>query len=173
MRMCATSVERSSRVTTSLPPPGESDPWMSLWFCLTGWGRACLQKGKPLLEWRWSWKMVKWTLWRTGSNTCHITGQETHGKTLCFTHMVWFCFLFLCHSLFVSCVQVHIPHVWLHTLSMWLHWAHHTLTVHQRVSGQVCHSTLMHFIRVSGRAGYFMIRFFPIHKHFISLWLGF
>lgn len=102
MRTCAISVERSSRVTTSHPLPGESDPLKSLWFCLSTWGRAFLQKGKPLSEWRWSWKMAKWTRWHIGSNTRHITGQVTLGKSLWFAYRENILFLNLM-LLFVLC----------------------------------------------------------------------
>lgn len=43
------------------------------------------------------------------------------------------CYLLLCHAL-----QVHLPHLWLHPLSVWLHREYHTLPLHQGVPGQAC-----------------------------------
>lgn len=117
MRTCATSVERNSRVTMSLLPPGESDLWKNLCFCLTGWERACLQREKSLSEWRWWWKMEKWTLWRTGSNTHHITGQETLGKTLYFAHVAWFLFIIVMPFFsYVLCTGAYTQRMITHTV---------------------------------------------------------
>lgn len=43
----------------------------------------------------------------------------------------------LCPELTVSALQVHLPHLRLHTLPLRLHRAHHALPLHQGVPGQV------------------------------------
>lgn len=110
--------------------------------------------------------------WKNGPcgvpDQIHTTSQDRRHLVRHFILLTWldFCLLSLCHSFLMSCVQVHIPNVWLHTLSLWLHWEHHTLTVHQRVSVQVCHSTLMHYL--SGIDTDFIL--ILIQKILISIW---
>lgn len=115
--------------------------------------------------------------WKNGpcgiSDQIHATSQDRRHLVRNLILLTWcgFCLLLLYCYFLISCVQVYIPHVWLHALSVWLHWEHHTLTVHQRVSVQVCHSKLMHFIlsvfQVGNDTDLILI---PIYKFLITVW---
>lgn len=54
--------------------------------------------------------------------------------------------VFLVNLLYLS-LQVHLSYLWLHSLSVWLHWKYFTLTVYQRVSSQVYRTSPPIFIR--------------------------
>lgn len=115
MHMCATRGGRNWRATMLLLHHGGTVPLRSPLCCLRGWRRACLQRERPRSGWRWSWRMGRWTLWRTESNTRHIIVQAMNGMKfwttpvislnimMCFTHT---CFL-LCRCIYPTYDYTH------------------------------------------------------------------
>lgn len=47
---------------------------------------------------------------------------------------------------------VYLPYLWLHSLPLWLHWAHHTLPLHQGVPSKVCRIRNLNFSNTVGGA---------------------